>query len=431
MSVEQAPLTAVQKKTSSANTKISSLGTLKSKLADLQTAANTIKPEIGKTALEKFATYSASSADSTVATAKVGSGAIAGNYTLVVSQLAQAQRLVSGTYALTSTPVGTNGQTLTFDFGTPAVVGGARSKTITLDGSNNSLAGLRNSINAANMGAKATIVNGTNGAQLVLTAEEGLDNKITLGGTITPMPLTQTVAAQNAEFTLNGIASTSSSNTASKVLDGVTLNLLKGSTSTPGTTTLTIASEYSEKMTANLNSFITAYNAANSTMKTMGAYNPTTKVAGALQGNSILREAQTQTRNLLFNTTAGGTSSFQRLSDIGVTVGTDGALSLSSSKLSSALAADPSAVASLLGKVGTEFNKTIEKFVSSSGTIKISTDSINSVVKELSNRSDAIERRLVTIEARFRKQFSSLDTLISGLNSTSDYLTQQLANLSG
>lgn len=423
MLVEQAPLTALQKQENSVNSKISSLGTLKSKLASLQTAAAALKPNVGQTASAKFATYSATVADSTLASATAGTGAIAGKYTLDITKLAVADRFVSSAFAASSTAAGSIGDTLTFSFATPDADGNSRDKTITLDSSNNTLAGLRNAINGANMGVTATIVSGTSGAQLVLNGEEGLDNQITLGGNLAAI-FSHPVVADSAEFSLNGIAATSNTNNASTVLDGVTINLAK-----TGSTTLNVAAEYSTKLTSSLNDFIKAYNDANSTMTTMGAYNATTKTAGALQGNSVLRDAQTETRSLLFNTTAGGSSGYQRLSDIGISVGTDGSLSLDSSKLSSALAADPASVATLVGKVGDAYNSSMEKIVGLTGRLKIATDSANTMLKELTKRQDAIELRLTDIEARYRKRFSALDTLISNLNSTSDYLTTQLASL--
>jgi flagellar hook-associated protein 2 len=290
-----------------------------------------MKTATGKTALSTFASFTASTADTTIATATATTGAVAGTYALNVTQLAVAQRFESGTFSSTTDTVGSEGDTLTFDFATPDDEGNSRSVTITLDSSNNSLTGLRNAINNANMGVAATIVNGTDGPQLIFTGEEGLDNEITLSGALATQ-FTEKVSAQNAEFTINGIAATSSSNSASGILDGVTIGLVK-----EGTTTLTVAADYSTNITSALNDFITAYNAANSTMTTMGAYDSTTGTAGALQGNQILRDSQTLVRNLLYSTTTGGTSAYQTLSDIGVTVGTDGSLSLDSSKLEGAL----------------------------------------------------------------------------------------------
>jgi len=423
MTAESAPLTALQKKVSSYNTKISSLGTLKSKLSALQTAAAALKTEVGKTALDKFASYTATVADTTVATATATTGAVAGTYALNVTQLAQAQRFVSSTFASTSTAVGSIGDTLTFDFATLDSSGNSRSKTITLDSSNNTLTGLRNAINNANMGVTATIVNGTSGAQLVFTGEQGLDNEITIGGPLATQ-FTEELPALDATYTLNGIAATSTTNVSSKVLDGVTINLAK-----LGTTTLTVAADYTTNMTTALNAFITAYNAANTTMTTMGAYDATSKTAGALQGNQVLRDAQTQVRSLIYSTTTGGTSSYQHLSELGVTVGTDGSLSLDSTKLSNALAADPSAAAALVAKVGTAFNTELEKTVGTTGRIQIATNSATAMIKDLTDRQDSLQLHLDAIEARYRAQFTALDTLVSRLNSTSDYLTQQLASL--
>lgn len=423
MAVESKPLTALQTKAASYTSKISALGTLKSKLSALQTASAAMRTTIGKTALTTFASYSASVTDTTIASATAATGAVAGSYTLEVEQLARAQRFASATFSSTTDSIGSEGDTLTFDFATPDAEGNSRSVTITLDSSNNSLTGLRNAINKANMGVSATIVNGTDGPQLIFSGQEGLDNEITLSGQLATQ-FEQSVSAQDAKFSINGIAATSSTNTASGVLDGVTINLAK-----EGTTTLTVAAEYSTNMTSALNSFITAYNAANSTMTTMGAYDATTKTAGALQGNQVLRDSQTSVRNLLYNTTTGGTSAYQTLSDIGVTVGTDGSLTLNSTKLESALAADPDAVATLVTKIGESYNTELEKTVGYSGRIQTATDSANTIVKDLEARQEALALRLETIEARYRARFSALDTLISSLNTTSSYLTQHLASL--
>ncbi len=423
MAVESKPLTALQTKAASYTSKISALGTLKSKLSALQTASAAMRTTIGKTALTTFASYSASVTDTTIASATAATGAVSGSYTLEVEQLARAQRFASGTFSSTTDAIGDEGDTLTFDFATPDAEGNSRSVTITLDSSNNSLTGLRNAINNANMGVSATIVSGTDGPQLIFSGQEGLDNEITLSGQLATQ-FGQAVSAQDAKFSINATAATSSPNTARAVPPRVTIILAK-----EGTTTLTVAAEYSTNMTSALNSFITAYNAANSTMTTMGAYDATTKTAGALQGNQVVRDSQTTMRSLLYGTTTGGTSAYQTLSDIGVTVGTDGSLTLNSTKLESALAADPNAVATLVTKIGESYNTELEKTVGYSGRIQIATDSANAVVKDLQARQEALTLRLETIEARYRTKFSALDTLISSLNTTSSYLTQQLASL--
>lgn len=419
MDAERTPLTALQTKQSSYNSQISALGSLKSKLADLQTAANGLKPSTGQSALDKFASYTATSSDTTIASPTATTGAVAGSYSLVVTQLAQAQRSLSNAPPAVTPTIG---DTLSFSFATN---GATRDKTITIDSTNNSLSGLRDAINNANMGVSATIVNGTNGAQLILTGEEGAANTFTLTGTGNlASAFSMQTTAQDANFSVNGIASTSSTNQASGVVDGVTLNLGK-----TGSTTITVAKDNTTNLTTALNAFIKAYNDANSLMKTQGAYDQSTQKAGPLQGNSTLRDAQSSVRGLLFSTAASGTSAYKRLSDIGVSVAADGTLKLDSTKLGSALAADANGVAGTVAAAGAAYSNKLGQIVGSSGSIQIATDSTNKLIKNITDREAVLERRLTTIEARYRKQFTALDTLVAGMKQTSTYLTQQLANL--
>jgi flagellar hook-associated protein 2 len=82
-------------------------------------------------------------------------------------------------------------------------------------------------------------------------------------------------------------------------------------------------------------------------------------------------------------------------------------------------------------KIGESYNSSLESTVGYSGKIKIATDSANTIIKQLEERQEALELRLETIEARYRSRFTALDTLLSNLNNTSTYLTQQLASLTG
>lgn len=81
--------------------------------------------------------------------------------------------------------------------------------------------------------------------------------------------------------------------------------------------------------------------------------------------------------------------------------------------------------------VGTAFKSGMEKLTSTTGTVTAATASANATIKEYTKREQAFSERLTSLEARYRKQFSALDTLISSLNQTSSALSQQLANLPG
>lgn len=454
MQSEQQPLLALQTKEASYQSRISALGTLKGSLSSLQTAAQGFIPTGSQTASSKYATFKASLADTTIASASAATGAVAGTYSLEVTALALGHRLtspdstnVAGKAALTAGLAA--GGTLKIELGTlpgttpPFTPDATRELNVTV-AAGSTLAQVRDAINASATDGRvsATIINGTNGEQLVLSAgKTGLANVMRLSGlggfdfdpATTTGNLSQAAAnggqaASDAAFKLNGIAGTSSTNTVSGALDGVTLSLLKTNTGMP--TTLTVTRDATTSLTSAINSFVKSYNDAAKSMKDLGYYDASTKKAGALQGDSALRGAQSQVRNLL-QTQAGGSSVYQTLSSIGIALQTDGTLKLDSTKLTAAVEADYAGVTELVSKVGTAFKDGLNGLVGTSGTLVAATDSMNRLIKDIGKRQTALIERLTQVEARYRKQFSALDTLVASMNKTSTYLTQQLANLPG
>lgn len=446
MQIEQQPLVALQQKEASYQARISALGTLKSALSSVQTAAQGFIPSTTQTATEKFASFKALVADSTVASASTTTGAVAGSYSLEVTALAQSQRLTSSA-GLTSI---TTGGTLKIELGT--LSGSSPTATFTGDGARTleisvadgaTIESIRDAINtaAADGRVSATIVNGTSGKQLILSSgNSGLSNVMKLSGisgldfdpagagsgTLSQATANGGQAASDAAFKLNGIAATSSTNSVSNVLDGVTLTLTKTNAGTP--TTITVTRDATSTLTTALNTFIKAYNEAAKSMKDLGYYDATAKKAGALQGDAALRGAQSQIRNLL-QTKAGGSSNYQMLTDIGIKLQSDGTLKLDSAKLSDAISADYAGVSQLVSKIGSSFKDGIDGLVGSAGTVSAATDSTNKIIASLTKRQTELSDRLTQTEARYRKQFSALDSLVASMNKTSTYLTQQLANL--
>ncbi len=463
MQAEQRPLTILQQKEASYQARISAYGSLKSVLSSLQTASAALVPETGVSASDKFQSASATVADTTIASASATASAVAGTYSLEISALAKLHRLttpdstdIGGTEAVANS-LAAGGElkielgALSSDYAT-FTADSASELNITI-AAGSTLEQVRDAINTAATDGRvsATIINGSNGQQLVLSSgKTGTANVMKLSGDSSlgvgfdfdptgsasgTGNLSQAAekggqAATDAAFTLNGIAATSSSNTVTGVLDGVTLTLTKQTVAdTP--TTLTVSKNRSSALTSALNNFIKSYNDASTSMTRLGAYNAETKVASTLTGNSTLRSAQNQVRNMVFATTQGGTSAYQRLSDIGVSVAKDGTLSLDATKLEKAIAADFAGVASLVSTVGSAFDEGVENLVGTSGSITTATDSTQRQIKDITKQQEAVSIRLIAIEARYRTQFTALDTLIATMNQTSTYLTQQLANLPG
>ena len=149
MTVERAPLDQLTTKETTVQSQVSAYGSLKASLATLQTAVQALATPA------PFRSMNATAGDMSVVSVATADGAQAGRYSLEVSQLAQNQKLVSNGYAATSDTVGSG--SLTFTFGafasgvfTPNATAGAR--TVTIASGQSSLAGIRDAVNAANIG---------------------------------------------------------------------------------------------------------------------------------------------------------------------------------------------------------------------------------------------------------------------------------------
>ncbi|MFT4172353.1 MAG: flagellar filament capping protein FliD [Rhodocyclaceae bacterium] len=437
MAVEQRPITTLQTKEASYKTQLSAFSTLKGTLSSLQTAAQTLNTTA------KFAAFSATVADTAVASASANGSAAAGTYTLTVDHLAQAQKIKTGSYTSTLSTLPTG--TLSIQTGTTDDNGFTATKTvnITVNSSNNTLQGIRDTINASGAGVTATMVNdgGSTPYRLVLTSQTtGTTNTFKMSGidglefdpaNPTGSTLTQIQKAENAKFSVDGIDFVKSTNSVSDAIDGVTLNLTK--TNANAKTTLTISRDTSA-MSDKVSAFVQAYNTAIQVMRSQTSYNADTKAAGTLNGDATVRGITQQLRTIMSTPVlADGKSRY--LSDIGISAKVDGTLSIDNAKLTKALADPAQNVAAMFAKVGenngiaAKIDAAMEAVISDKGSLKARTDGIGETVKTLDKRIEAMNRRLEAVEARYRAQFTALDTTLSNLNGTSSYLTQQLASL--
>lgn len=435
MSIEQKPLTALNTKEAKFQAQLSTYGTIKGALSSLQSAVQSL------TSSSTFTGMSALASDTTVLSSSATSSAVAGIYSIAVSQLAMSHTVRSNVNYATAD---------TFKGGTLALqIGSGTAVNVTIaDGS--TLADVSSAINSANAGVSASVVNDGVTNRLVLKSNTtGSVGAITIavtqtgtGGTPVSPGVVQNLtdfntanlalvqAANDAQFSVNGLGVTRSSNTVSDVISGVTLNLAKA-----GTTSLTV-SRNTSSIAGTIGAFVSAYNAAAQQLQSVSAYNVANKKAAILTGDSTVRSIQNDLSNLLQTSLTGIAGGIKSLSDIGITVKKDGTLVTDSTKLQAALNDPTKDVASLFTSttsdnkgIAVRFNEMLTSIVGSSGLISGRTDGISQSIKDIGNRRNALNRRLVDVEARYRAQFTKLDSLISGMNQTSSFLTQQLASL--
>lgn len=452
---EQVPVTMLTNQQGSYSAKLSAYGMLKSGLDALQSAA----AALGTASL--FQGVTATSSVPGVLTATASSTAKAGTYAVNVTQLAQAQSLVAaGVVSSTAAIGGGAATTVTLQLG--AISGGTLdpatgkytgatftadamrpAASITIDSTNNTLAGIRDAINGnAAMGVTATIVNdGTSTPnRLVLTSTAtGAKSsmKITVSGDAAVSNLLandpaatqnmkQTVVAQDANLTVNGIAVSSASNTVAEAVQGTTMTL-----AAIGSSTLTLASNTTSVEKA-ITTFVTAYNSLLSTANSVSAFDVTAKTQSALTGDSTLRDIQNKIRTQLNTPQPSG--SLTMLSNIGVAFQTDGTLKIDSTKLTAALGSNMSGVQNLFSSatgstgLGSQLSTLITGFSSTGGALQSATDGVSQTLRSLATQITSAQSIADDTIARYKLQFNQLDVLMSSMKATSSYLTAQFAS---
>lgn len=362
--------------------KLSAFGTFKSALSSFQDALENL------TTPSAFQTRSATSGNEQLFTASASSVATAGTYDIMVSKLAQAHSLASATKTATTDTVGTGTITVRFgawayDPGTGVPTGftlnaDKAEATITIDGTNNSLQGVRDAINNANIGVTASIINDGTGYRLVTTSKDsGADNamEITVSSAdgldgflsynMGALNLTETAQGINAQLKINGLPVTSETNTVSGAIEGVTLNLKSESTSPA---MLTIAQDKSS-VTKAVNGVVTAFNSLMDTIDSLSSYDAETQSGDILMGESTLRNIESSIRQEMSGAVASLTGPFTSLADIGITTQLDGKLKLDDTKLQSALDNHFDDVAGLFAAQGKATDSLIQYSASTSATL--------------------------------------------------------------
>jgi flagellar hook-associated protein 2 len=423
MALERKPLDALEAKQKAVEAQISAFGTLKSALSTFSSAMAGLR-DVGK-----FQPYAGSSSNETAVGVSLGAGAGPGTFAVTVTQLASNHKLASGPYAA-GAEVGTG--TLNFTVGTETF-------SVTIDATNSTLTGIRDAINAASGNSKvsASIINGADGARLILTSREsgaagstqvavtgdgdgndadaaGLSAlAFVSGGT---QSLSQITAAQDAALTIDGFAVTSASNDVTTAVDGVTFNL-----KALGASTVTINRDDTAITTA-AQDFAKAYNDLKDAIAKLRS--------GNLASDSSLRSIESSLSTVL-QTSASVGGSFSYLTEIGISRDRYGKMQVDTGRLTTALGTDPAEVIALFTHategIPARMRDVAESLTRSDGLIAGREEGLNSRVRSLEDQQLRYERRLELVEQRLRAQFTALDNLVSQMQSTGTFLTQQLS----
>lgn len=432
VAAERKPLDdQVARATSRVTTQISATSALLGALSTFQSSLNNLRTTTA------FSARSTASSDPTIVTASATTAAAPGRYDIEVERLASAHQISSVGFAQGSTQVVGTG-TLTLSLG-------STSFNVNIDATHNTLADIRTAINSAsdNPGITATIINASDGAHLVLTSNKtgaASPIQVTQTGTLSQLEYTnanqanytQLRAAQDAlVHVAQEYTTTSATNVIEGVIEGVSLNLVSAEVGT----TVSIDVMFDKNAAKEkVNAFVGAYNTLRGMLTKLGGYNATTKVAGPMLGDPLLSGIDAEIRRTLSTPVAAAGAAVQTLADIGITTQGDGTLKVDSTKLESALNTNFDAVSRLFGTedtgVAARLHDQITDRLADGAGIDVRNESLQAEQRALVKKTADIDARMKTLQQTYLKQFTTLDTLLSTLSSTSAFLSQQIESLS-
>lgn len=415
---------------SEVKSELSGLGTLKSALASLRDAL------AGLGDGSSFNKFLATASSTDRFNASADSTAAAGTYSIAVEQLAVAEKASSGAFTSDAT-LGAGALTINV---------GGKSLTLAVGSGTNTLAQLAGSINRSsqNPGVTASVVRAADGDHLVLTSgKTGTQNAFTVSGTGSVAGLAYDPAhgvsglgtvtsAADAKLSVDGFEITSASNAVQGAIQGVTLNLTTVSGSKPPDT-LTIKADTDSIKNA-LQAFVTSYNKFVSATKSLTSYDSASGKTGALLGDSTMLGITSRIAQTFGAKVGADGDAVRSLADIGLRFELDGTLSVNNDRLNAALAATPGQVRNLFSNAsgyGSRLTPMLAGYLQSGGILDSRTDSLNKNSKSLDSAQSRLDARMDTLTTMYTTQFSKLDQLLTSLNSTSSFLTRQLAATSG
>ncbi|MGE6995672.1 flagellar filament capping protein FliD [Pseudomonas sp. NPDC047961] len=443
VSAEKAPKEAQLNRLESATTtKISALGSLRTALSGFQTALKDLNdPKL-------YENRSAKSSSTGLLTATASKTAQAGIYSIKIEQLATGSK--TATAALESSFKTGAAGTLAVDLGDGQGISVDISEGASLEQVRNSLnAALKDSGVTANLltdpstGKTRLVMSSSNtgaGKDVSITATAGLEalaidttNTISAEGDAVEGMNGVLERAQNAKFSIDGLALQSASNRVEGAIAEVTLNLTAAEKDK--TVTVTVAQDF-EGVTSNVKKFIAAYN------NLIGTTNTLTKVTkvgengepltGGLVGDSSVRNILSGIQNEL--TKIGGGEGVRLLSDLGITTQKDGTLGIDDKKLKTALESKFDAVGSFFtGDAGlmSRLNNRVDGFNQTGGVLAQRVSGLEGTSADVKAQREKLALRIESMTSRLYAQFNAMDTMVAQLSNTSSWLENTLSSLPG
>jgi len=416
------PLTNLQDRQAALRSQLSTFDTLNSRISALRSAADALGNP------ESVSTVSGTSSDPALVGVTVGNEAVAGEYDVVVTELARAQVTASSTTAPdANTTIVASGGTIT--------IGGI---AVTLAG-DTTLQGLADAINdTEDIGVSAAVVRTSpDNYRLVLTSKAtGLANAFTVSNALsggTGVTFTDTdnngttgdsvednaVSATDAALLVNNIPVTGPSNVFDGVVPGVTITAVKKD---PDTTVHVGVAPDGTALKTKVETFITAYN------DIVKFLNDQRLSAGGGQASSIgrdplVRQLHGSLRTELLGPHGAGV--LTRLAEVGVEFTRSGTLELDSEMFNEAIETDGDAVRAMFAGTDGAFRaveNVLDEYAQADGFIATAKDRLTRQITSMDAQIVAMQTRLAQQRATLQREFTEADAAMSRLKAQSSSL---------
>jgi len=376
LGVKKFEISQIQKKQDAAIARQTALLSINDAVTSLRNTA------IGMADSAAFFGYTASlSSNSSTVTASTlldvsgTSGLAAGQHSIVVSQVAQAERISSKTAVKDNAGTAITSASTALNLSGSFSLAGVTVNVNTGDSLNNIAA----TINQLNTGASATGVTasvmkvGTNDFRLILASDTTGATGFTLSGTALDAAGTlsalqlgatgQTNAyqslqkAKDANLSIDGLALTRSSNTITDALSGVTLSLKQADANV--TVNMSIGVDQTA-LRANVQSFVDSYNSLQTMIADQFKFDAKTGASGILSGDPLLTTIQSTMSTSLMKSVPGLASDKNSLVMIGVEPDQTGQLTINPNRFDNFVANDPNAIRDVFVAQGSSANNSLQ-----------------------------------------------------------------------
>lgn len=415
VAIASMPITQLQDEQTTLTDQQSELSTLQSDFSNLQSAFSAVDSAASSSSM-------AASVDNTsVASASVSSGALAGNYAVDITSM--------GSLATTLS----NSSLPTVSDPTQASISTSSAFTLTVNGKNyslkpgaSSLNGLVNAINSSGAAVQATVVNvggstspnyelsiqGTQYAPTTIQLNDGTQN---LMGSLT--------GGAYVAYQVNGQPSTPATSS-SRTLDistGLTVTAL-----TTGTANVSV-SQNIDGVSSALSSLVTSFNAVATELTNNRGQN-----GGALTGDSMVPQLSNLLQSL--GNYSSGTGSINSLAAIGLSYNQNGQLEFDSSTFNTAASNSSSDVMAFLGSeetssgfLGAASQAMTQAVDPTTGLITTETNALAQSVSNISTQISSDQDRVTQLQTNLTSEMASADAAIASLQNQETQITDLFA----